>query len=381
MHSAEKLYRKGFVVLPTKFAETQAQRETLRENIRRDMRNAPELRQPIHFTDETQAFVGGGFGALGNPSSFHMPSVRYLREWSMWYVLPVLAKLLDYMNVKDPHKYRLEQIIDRLMLRPLGASAPSDAWHRDVAKVPNVCEDKTFGGWLNLDDRAQTFLCAPGTHHLNDEELRKLRQGKGFGPIPKNEHSKFKRIQETQGGKVTIPPGHILLFFEHLAHEVVSKKATQRMYRLFLGWRLTKDKNPLFPIDFLKTQGIARIKSAQLPRMYPKLYWTNHRTKLETLSSQLVHMDVLIRKRVETGLKAGTEHVIMPDIMPSLSEMRMPLWPAYGVFERGLYTPSKAFNVLKPGSTKHRKPLRLHDHRDGRNKNQRGTQEDPICVD
>ena len=39
--------------------------------------------------------------------------------------------------------------------------------------------------------------------------------------------------------KIEIPPGHIIIFYERIVHEVTGGKAKHPMCRLFLGWRLT----------------------------------------------------------------------------------------------------------------------------------------------
>lgn len=57
------------------------QKETLetQKRINSEILNGPELTEDLDKNIHVSKLVGGGFGALGSPSSFHAPSIRRLR--------------------------------------------------------------------------------------------------------------------------------------------------------------------------------------------------------------------------------------------------------------------------------------------------------------
>jgi len=210
------------------------------------------------FLQIAEKYVGGGFGALGNPASFHNPFVRIVRQWTMASLIPVFSDLCP------TPEWKLEQIHDRMMYRAKGDKASKETWHRDEAPTAHP-NDKTFGGWINLDEYSQFFSCAPGSHLVD-------RGTSGFGKMDKKEAKEMNARREL----VEIPAGCILVFYEHIAHEVLSKGLKYISCRLFLGWRLTKELKPLLTThDGLRTQldiqAVMPLKSMQTPPMYPAL--------------------------------------------------------------------------------------------------------------
>ena len=102
----------------------------------------------------------GGFGAVGNPSSYHCRSVRKLRRRAY---RAIKAKLQKELTDKG---YRYIQLLfDRLSWRSPGTSVGGESFHRDVSPVCEADEiSMVTGGWLNLDSTSQYFSCIPGTH-------------------------------------------------------------------------------------------------------------------------------------------------------------------------------------------------------------------------
>ena len=123
-------------------------------------------------------------------------------------------------------------MIHRMMIRLPGQSPSAETMHRDEAKGVKE-SDRTFGGWLNLDDTPQFLNCVVRTHLLRRE------QG-GFAKIKEDEQKKY---YEERRRTVEIPPGAIIVFYEDVVHEIRASKAKTLMVRLFLGWRLTKEDN------------------------------------------------------------------------------------------------------------------------------------------
>ena len=53
--------------------------ETMRQRMMDEVANFPELLPSVTMGEKVKGVVAGGFGALGNPSSFHNHTVRHLR--------------------------------------------------------------------------------------------------------------------------------------------------------------------------------------------------------------------------------------------------------------------------------------------------------------
>lgn len=230
----------------------------------------PSLRRlldnPPEFNNPNGPLTLGGFGALGIPSSFHHPDIRYIRNSVYHHIRPELKK---YFN----HQY-LELLFDRVSVRRVGTNTSRESWHRDVC--PNALpDDVILGGWINLDPEGsppQKFSCSPGTHKdiIDNTGFVKTKE------IPINQ-----KIYE-------VPPGYIILFHQNILHEVKAQKAKFESYRLYLGWRLTNSQEPLFDhSNVIKNQGVPRIPSGQIPPMYAKLHWVNHRHMIEEISQRI----------------------------------------------------------------------------------------------
>ena len=363
---ARQLNEKGYVVIP--LLEDVA---SLRREMDTTMRKFPEFLNNMDATysyekngkgvTKPMQFVGGGFSALGNPGSFHNPFVRKLRKWAMVGVLP----LLDEVATISPYKYRLEQLIDRMMFRPAGEKASAESWHRDETPSAHK-DDAIFGGWLNLDDTDQTYSCVPGTHRLVAGDHKELSKAKGFFTIPKVEHKDLK----ARSKQVRIPPGHVLIFYENMLHEVVSKARKDDSYRLFLAWRLTTQREPLFGSDMtlarLKTQAVIPLKSSQMPAMYPTIWWVNHHERLEAWCESSFPMYVMTMKERIKGIysaekdpktgkrkllrKEPEQLLLIPKVMPSLKELKLRLYPKYTPEELNMLRPYKKWDLLKPGT-------------------------------
>ena len=341
---ARQLKESGYVVIPVLDSERRKMYHSL---FLEELREAPEFVQHpeggLH-----ERYVLGGFSAVGHPSSFHNRTVRDLRAE----VMLVLVRKMWRQFVLDlpaPDTWNLEQIIDRMMFRPINASVTAESWHRDVAPKTSAAEEHTFGGWINLDGKNQIFTCAPATHNANPES-------KGFAVIPKAGHPKFERVKRS----VTIPPGCALVFFEHLAHIVQPSKAKYPMTRLFLGWRLSRgtsdplmktvcDANPELDSfeEIMENKGTVPLKSGQIPPMYAKLHWTNWLSKIEAFS-EIVRPE--FRETRERKSK-GTTHDIVQRNMVSLAkagmDSKVPYYPDY---ELQYYYPNRSWEFKQPGT-------------------------------
>jgi len=319
MNKSNKLINEGFLVINPKWMTNELRIE-LRDEFVQTCRTFPEFHSP-----KDDIYVLGGFSALGNPGSFHNPFVRKLRQWVMWSVVPVLKRLANGR--------KLEQVMDRMMFRTNGKVIAGETWHRDEAPKADDTDD-VFGGWINLDATSNFFSCIPGTH-------------KGV-----SKHSGFGKEKITDGysinkKRVEVPPGHIIVFYERILHEVNKTKApNEGITRLFLGWRLTHDGSSILENleDICKSQGVPRLKSYQIPAMYSvyhKIVWVDMLLSF----SETFQKECLALQHVK-----GNEVSIVPMYMSSLKSMGLSMYPRYKSSERAIYTPNTKWKLVFPGS-------------------------------
>jgi hypothetical protein len=338
----DQLKTHGFVVLPCLDVEVLSK---IRDQFDDTVASFPEYKKGAN------RFVMGGFSAFGNPASFHNPFVRRVRQWCMYATVQHLWS--EYVGKSK--KKRLEQCIDRMMLRPRGASPSAESWHRDEARQTDYDDDETFGGWINFDDQSQYFNCVPKSHVTQNKHH-------GFAAI---KDAKEKAEHRRNCRSVEVPPGHIIVFFEHIVHEVRGTKATYDMYRLFVGWRITKDREPLEPQSkralkhSLETQAVMPLKSGQIPPMYARLHWVNWRSKLVEFTSKNILDRCTERKKVINGKDKGAWYQVVPRFMKSLYEYNLPTYPAYNDHEIKMHIPGRKWTVLRPGSTRLRVKISL----------------------
>jgi hypothetical protein len=171
------LYTDGVCVIPVL---TSKELKCYHTHFYKELKHFPEYKE-----NNKNPLVVGGFGALGNPSSFHNTTVRTLRIRLMFSTIPLLSK---YPNL---NKRKLEQLIDRMSIRRVNTSLSKESWHRDVAE--NLSKDDIiFGGWINLDlHNHQKFSCVKGTQIIDELKI------KGFAIIPKTEHQKLNEKKST----------------------------------------------------------------------------------------------------------------------------------------------------------------------------------------
>ncbi len=306
----ESLETEGVCVIPTDLVDQdlrQAVNHALDDEIRekwttREYKEDAFGEHP--WTDEVTPLVGGGFAALGNPSSFHGTVVRKLRQVvhnAVELRMPFQLKRGQYVS----------QVIDRLLKRCLGQVPSKESWHRDIAT--NTEEGAiVYGGWLNLDDTPQKFSCVLGTHKDAIPE-----DAKSFYTLPKD--ADVQKKTRAISSIVTIPPGCMLIFNEKLIHEVYPARAQSTMKRLFTGWYISKSEHPLDPVpeevpldpvpeedpldpvpeevprrnptdallQRLDNNDVMPLKSGQRPQMIPNLWWVNNPQLIEPLTSHL----------------------------------------------------------------------------------------------
>lgn len=324
---ARLLLNEGVVVVPVyDTPDLRAERHRLFD---RALETFPEYRRDRRGM--RVKYVKSQFGALGNPSSFHNTFVRLVRKEAMWSAVPVFSavrRLEKNFFTTDPRRDEtrfLEQIVDRMRIHLPGEAPSKESWHRDTTPTEFVTAgDSIFGGWINLDvDNDQFFSCIKHSH-LNeplddmnpiDYSKRDPVTGSGFKKYSANEQKQFEALNLKTS--VRIPPGHMVIFYQEIVHEVMSKKrppGAPPSYRLFTGWRLTHDRRPFLPThpdNYYTDMATPRIKSGQAPALYSVVgNWAGTGTPgLVKWSKDTFKPELLIQQEMAS---TGEVHTIAP---------------------------------------------------------------------
>jgi ectoine hydroxylase-related dioxygenase (phytanoyl-CoA dioxygenase family) len=327
--AAAYLDANGLVVLRSAYLSANVQK--IRDRFERDLSEMPEF---LHRSgsDPQSSYVRGGFSALGNASSWHMPTTRWLRSHAMRAVFPVFAELL-----REQPGAQLAQLADRVMWRPSGVKPPGDAWHRDI--FPSSAPNETiYGGWISLDTATDQFLsCRMGTHREDHGAACGGGGGvEGFAPISNECLLQELRLHHDH---IRIPPGAILLFNERTYHEVLSRALPHASARLFLAWLTTPVAgkcNPPNLDSLLAEQAVIPLKSGQVPRMWPALDGVYRGRQLADWTA------VTLQPCMKQAVLRGDKLLFLPyKVAPSLREARLPLYEAYAPQEIALLHASR----------------------------------------
>lgn len=344
------LEREGYVVIPTPLIDATL-RAQAQEEFYQHIRESPEFSSPAPNdpTDPGWKPQLGGFAAMGNPSSFHHPTVRRWREQMLACVLEA-----DAIPVQGR---KLEECFDRLLYRIPGEEVSEESMHRDEAKTA-LDADVVFGGWVNFENVSQVFSCCPRSH-------TGTTLNKGFAKIEKAEYDKYRLPNPEEGrpqgwATIEVPAGMCLIFYERLVHEVAPAIADRTMIRMFLGWRVTDADAPLFGgkqmREWIDGQGVPKIKSGQTPSVYPSSYYNFPRirktdtepTKFNLLSEWSVRTFVpacLYRHRVDRGEFEGYTFTRVKYTMSSLKQYELKMHRAYDQHEQEILTPRTSWEL------------------------------------
>ena len=306
------------------------------------------------------AYVINKSGNFGNPSSFHNPFVRDLRKLAYERVNSLFKKYVSLNPNYKNKKVYLQVLADRMMLRPIGQTPQRESWHRDVIPQKQITgDDDLFGGWINLDDEDQHFICITGSH-LN---VKLSNLDPGFAEIETSLHKKLKNDSsikdktkkalksiEKYSMKIKIPPGHIVIFPQYILHSVASSKAKYEMFRLFTGWKLTTSLGTTvpaatYPKQLFDDQAPIRLPGGMMPSMYTgnharfflnrpfQVYPGIKKTLIEWANDTFVETVLVERK----DKKTGKPYKIVPKDMKSLKEYNFKLYKPYYKEEWSIY--------------------------------------------
>lgn len=336
MSYTEQLKRDGYVVIP--FLEEKAKKGELQNSLREVFARNPEFKNGRKMLEEGEKFQQGGcaFTHVGQHALF----CRDLRSWAH---NTVLTNVFGAMLEADP-KLQFEQCFDRTMIRRPSQTPGKESFHRDESPGAGPT-DTVYGGWVNLDPFSQYFSGCPGTH-------KEVAKNRGFAKIGKQEMKKYQGKQQL----ITIPPGHIFIFYERMVHEVLPSKKKEDQHRMFLGWRTTYSKVPLVPNveELIQLQSPMPIKSGQKCTQYSQMHWTNWRQRLADWSIKNFKPQFLQELTVKSGKEAGKTYTVVQRTMkplkaPGMEEAGIYHYLEYEQHEVDIMKPGRKFRVKKPG--------------------------------
>ena len=308
MSIADSLHRYGTIVIPVLTDDY----HNWVEKIWKAIEEFPEYK----VKGKNVQRVLGGFGGYGNPSSFHDPVIRQFRLTIKKIVAELVFK--PYAENFEPNNDKLEMLFDRICVRHKDfGNVSKESWHRDIYdctlnnQKKSQTTDNIFGGWVNLSNNMQHFVCIIGTHNDAHEG------DKGFALIKDNEKKKLNDILKLQAnntyghvsmnsnGHVKVPPGHAVIFFQHILHTVLNSlhKSQEPELRIFCGYRLTNDEKPLLEYD-IDNMSVPILPSGQVPPMYSKNHYMhfNKSSKFRKWAENTFHERCLFQRKTTDGI-------------------------------------------------------------------------------
>lgn len=340
---AAMLIEHGYIVVPLlKKEEVNMKNAEFIETLQ----TMPEfLNPPGKFQGEVH-YVKGGFGSLGNPSSFHNPFVRSVRQLAHHRLAkPIFRKVKELLGKEAPEN--LEQIVDRMrVLRPK-AQVGQETWHRDTTPKKYTHEgDLIYGGWISFDtigSTPQRFSAFDRSHLMSPLDQSKSRKGEGerkegFEKVSSEESEeltklKEQNLQQNEGKNwfVEVPPGHMLIFQQEILHEVVAdtRKNKPQSYRLFTAFRLTNSRDQFVSNQFGPTLETPLIKSGQKADMWPQANWRPIAWPNLVLWSEVTFKPFFLENRsIKSGDKIGEVKHVIPRNMYGMNDVSIKLQAA-----------------------------------------------------
>jgi hypothetical protein len=273
--------------------------------------------------------------------------------------------------------------VDRMRIHMPGEAPSKESWHRDTTPSEfTTAGDSIFGGWINFDlYEDQYFSCIKTSHsHEPLDSMKRIDYnkrdpitGSGFKKYSAPDQTKLDELKIPLKERVAIPPGHMVIFYQEIVHELLSTKRPAYKgpsYRLFTGWRLTHDMlpfKPTHPFNFYTDMATPRIKSGQAPALYSVVgNWAGSGTKgLEKWSNDTFKPELLVRQLMKS---TGETYTIIPrafsndpndnkvpptvnwslrDVFVKLGQTAWPQndFPLYSDAEQRLLAPNTEWNI------------------------------------
>ena len=158
------------------------------------------------------------------------------------------------------------------------------------------------------------------------------KKGGLWGSPPKDQIDKYKSLKQV----ISVPPGHWIVFYQQIVHEVIPRKMTADSYRVYLGFRLTNQTHPLYDYEkIIENQGVPSLPGGMSPPMYAAMNVNFHLKQLIEWS-QIFQTKTLETKK---NKKYGYTYQIVHRYMKSLKEYGFPLYPDYTDDEKNIMKP------------------------------------------
>lgn len=314
------LFRRGVASVPVADAKKTLK---IRKDLLVEASRFPEYLNPANPKTE---YVLGGFGALGNPASFHNPTVRNNRLEMMNHARPLFEGFVQVMEeiargdfnsisnaradkmmggeltekskkrlqkscgkiIKSAEKYAakfpnstwlIEQVPDRMLIRRPGAVFKGEDWHQDTSPFTSQKRpDIIFGGWVgyNPESYSERFTYSSGSHSFGDRPYSGVKTGfKTLKDLQKADVKEYKTITETRKTTQTVKPGHWCVFPQNIVHMVnPSSEQDFNILRQFFGFRVTfgvpgKVKSLHHNVELQKTPAIDFKQDVAIARQGP----------------------------------------------------------------------------------------------------------------
>jgi hypothetical protein len=332
--AARLLATHGVVVMPM-FSPDQC--SDMRERYQAALAQAPEFRKgcwPL-------VPVAGGYGATGHPSGFHDPFAREAREKLYDSALPVFQQYAALVKASrgDGDDLFFAALFERNKYRVPGRRTEASGICRKQS--PHLVKGtEVFGSYVNVGEEAHGFTCVPGSHKdMNGWDAQGPDDWKPSTVAEANLHYKALKI-------VRVPPGHCIIFFQHLLQCLLPERPRRKTCLLLLqSYTLSPDPSPMFPVDqVIAEQGVPVIKSGQVPILYDKLHAVSFMGRRFTIWagvqknlcewSQDTFVDAFLDK-----LPDG--RVVAKRVAPSLEKAGLPKHPPYTAKDLALFHPAR----------------------------------------
>ena len=332
---------------------TEEQRKVLEAEFFDSMDSYPEY---IAQGREVQRVLGG-FGAFGNPSSFHDPTVRQHRVDLTKQLTESVFRPLAGLVFEGEEGARVEALFDRVCVRYDKFLSPSaESWHRDVCSplprtLPGGKDDLILGGWSNLSGTAQSLVALVGAHDV-DTNMR------GFWLFSKEEMKELDSQLSGQAGRtygdtivcnsrgeILVPPGCAVLFRQTLAHAVKGgRQPSVPSLRVYHGYRITASTTPLIDQSrAMEEGGVPKLPSWQTPPMFSVNHYSafasDTKPKWRSWGQQVFRFDIL------TERTTGKGHVYY---LPTKRDRTMPSLRQMGLWEERFQYSEEEKAVMSP---------------------------------
>lgn len=246
-----------------------SQLNTIRKDWGAYLESVPEMKDSSfkeHTGDSEHInsnFSFGQHGTLNFASSFYADAAMRTREiadFKMQRFFKLYVNNLHLSNAKRG-KYRLCQNMDRFALRPYGFKIKHEMIR--YTKALEFGHDELINGWINLDSKDQTFYYVKDSHNDKDRT---------------HDAERFMTEQTT----LTVPSGYMVLFDNNLiTGEVDQDPQRYDSMRQHVSWTIGISTQPVFPLTEFENQGLIRLPTGHLPRMFAKSDLSN---RIDSLS-------------------------------------------------------------------------------------------------